>query len=221
MFILGNFSMKKLSLFILALLTLTLVACSSTHDVMNPLSYHGNSNIQSVPHKAYLYWQPGKEIGSEVPRNVDASSVAALVISASIDQGLRSANPSDYVFNYGKAQEAVFMTSLKNVLNEQHTFIDTQLTTTAKTPKPQDVLISVYFKKTEVLPATLFHQIQIVLDVEMTIKQGGKKPYTRSYQVKSHNGALGMKSFKGLQTDVSTQLMDKIMADIANWSKRG
>lgn len=205
--------MKKI--LCLSVATLLLSGCTpATQQVMSPLRYNQSIDVH-VNKTAYLYWQPGEIHGSELPRQVSYNSgIAGALVSAAIDTQMRKNNPSHYTFTYGKAQQAVFMTSFRDVLLQNHVFKDVILTTDLSRVKSQDVLLKVYFKSTKVGPAG--KNYQITLDVDMSI-EANKSTFTRSYVAESDGSYFSFKNFKDQQTDASQQLLSKLIGGIKQW----
>jgi hypothetical protein len=213
--------MKKLSYLFICSIIFSLTACTPpSEQVMSPLAYNNTVTMHDT-RKADLYWQSGTQLSSEAPPTQDLTDgISGMVINAAVNAEMRSARPGDFTYTYGKAQQAVFMTSLKDALLNQHAFKDVELITDLKDAKPQDVLITIDFKQTQVLGQNTHYQI--ILNTDMTIKAGNKPPYKRSYVVQSKDpGFFSIKSFKAQQTDASQQLLDKIMGGITQWSAQG
>lgn len=207
--------MKKLFCFIF--LTCTITACTAPAErVMDPLQYKEPVKAHSSK-KAYLYWQPGTQYSSIAPPDpVASSSITEAILSSLIESEMRSANPNRYTYTYGKAQQAVFMTSLKNVLEENHVFKDVAITTDLNEVNPSDVLIKIYFKSTRVLGHE--KNYQIVLNVNMAIQTKTSK-FEHTYLVESDDsGFFSMKSFKDQQTDASQKLLSKVIDGITQWN---
>ncbi len=213
--------MKKVYYLFLCSMMLTLAACTPpAQQVMPPLTY-SNQIAFHDSQKADLYWQTGSQVSSEAPPTQDYNDgIGGMIINSVVNNEMRSAHPGDFTYTYGKAQQAVFMTSLKNTLVEQHAFKDVELITDPKAAKPQDVLITVNFKETRVLGHE--KNYQIILDTELTIKNGNKPPFKRTYLVESKDSSVfSTKSFKDQQTDVSQQLLNKVIAGMTQWYTQG
>lgn len=203
----------------LAFSALLLNACTpAAEEVMPPLQY--NQSVKTHTHKkASLYWQVGEQHASIAAQHIGGGGdIASALIASAIDAQMRKSNPGQYSFAYGKAQQAVFMTSLKEVLQENHVFKTVNLITDKKQTQPDDVLMTIHFKSTRVSGEEKNHQI--MLDVTLAI-QSGQSTFERTYLVESSNeGFFSSRSFKDQQTDVSQQLLTKIMGGIQQWNKQ-
>lgn|SRR3990167_10029886 len=212
--------MKPLKIiFLIMIFTALFDGCTPmAEQVMPPLQYQSPIHVH-VNKTAYINWKIGKQSSSEQPTFVPANSglVGAMLANA-IDSTERKNNPGRYTFTYGKAQQAVFVTSLKDILAEQHVFKKVELTVDPKTISPDDVLIIIFFKSTRVSDAS--QRYKITLDVELLIQTKGQLPFKRTYFVESSSGGIfSMKSFKDQQAEVSNMLLEKIIAGIKEWAK--
>lgn len=213
--------MKKLG-YVLSLITLaSLAACTTpAEQVMSPITYNQPVNVH-VAKNAALYWQTGRQQASIEPIHVSNNniggalpiSVASQTMQAAVETGVRKEKPGRLTYVYGKQQQAIFMTSLKDVLQQNQVFNQTQLVANANQVPAQDVSIKIDFKSTRVLDAQYNHRI--VLDVDMTIKSHNKPAFTRTYVVQSSDEIT---NFKAQQTDVSQRLLDKVMKGIKQWA---
>jgi hypothetical protein len=209
--------MRKLQALFLVAIVLFLGGCTPmAEQVMPPLQYEQPVNF-NVAKKAYLDWEVGKQYSSTQPVFISASGgLLGAVIATAIDSEERNRNPGRYTFTYGKAQQAVFMTSLKDTLEKNHTFNHIELTTEPQQVRAEDVLITIYFKRTRVASAQ--DNYKIILDADFLIKTGGKIAFKRTYFVESKPGGLfSPNNFKEQQTDVSQQLLGKVIAGIQAW----
>lgn len=217
--------MKKLaSLFLAFSVLASLTACGTppAEQVMSPVTYDKPINVH-VNKKANLYWQTGSQQISTEPSYSNNMSVggslpiamASQAMRAAIETHVRKNNPGRFTYVYGKPQQAVFMTSLKDILQHKKVFTDVEFVTDKTTVNPKDVFIIINFKSTRVLDAELENR-RIVLDVEMTIQSDKKPVFTRTYVVQSSDEVSG---FKAQQEDVSKRLMEKVMKGITQWSR--
>ncbi len=207
-------TMKKI--FLLLIATVLLSACTSpAEEVMAPLQYKQPIEVH-IPKTAYLYWQSGVDSSSVAPSSAaPAQGIVGALVGAVVETEIRKNNPGKFTFTYGKPQQAVFMTSFKNVLEQNHVFNNVELVSDLSEVPPQAVLITVYFKSTRVLGYE--HNYQIVLDVDMKIKSGNKG-FNRTYLVASEEGGFfSSKSFKDQQTDVSQKLLSKLITGITQF----
>lgn len=205
--------------FICLLMCIMLAGCGKPN--MLPIQYSKPINFH-VKRCAILQWEYGKQYDSEIPYNSypgngQAGIVGNLVAgvayatSASI---ARKNNPSDYCVSYGKADQAIFMTSLRDTLCQQAVFNEVTLTNDKINLRPKDVLINVFFKTARVsTPETGY---RITLTVELNIKSQGKAPFVRTYLVQSCTGGF---DFNDQRHNVSMILLEKIIGGIEEWSK--
>ncbi len=184
-------------------------------QVMPPLQYNMPINLH-LNKKAYLQWKVGEQYSSTVPVALSGNPIADTIGVAIINREYKR-NPGRFTFTYGKPQQAVFMTSLKNTLEQQHVFNTIEIITHPHQINSDDVLITVEFKMTRVSSAD--EKYKIILDAELAIIQGGKLQFNRTYLVESNPGRFfSTISFKNQQTDVSQQLMQRIIFGIKQWS---
>ncbi len=113
--------------------------------------------------------------------------------------------------SYNKAQQAVFMTSLQQNLQQQRAFSVVNLVTQAPTPISQPI-ITVYFKSTRVADDTEGNQI--TLSTVLRIQAPQQKEFTRTYVVSSTPD----RSFAKQEEDVSIRLLDKVLQGIDDWA---
>jgi uncharacterized lipoprotein YajG len=208
---------KILILLVIALFFAT--ACTPmAEEVMSPLQYKKPVAFK-VDKNADLSWQSGKENTSMQAINVSGNTgLLGAVVTSSIGEAERQHNPARYTMRYGAAQEVVFMTSLKNILEKNLVFRRTEITTEPQKVNPQDVLIDINFKNSSVKGFDTNYQI--ALDVDMTITTKGKPAFARNYKVESSaTGFFSFNSFKDHQAQVSQKLLDAVMADIEKWSE--
>lgn len=212
--------MKKLSLLFVIL---SLFACSTpAEQVMSPVSYDKAISTR-VAKNAALHWQSGTEQKSVEPIYVSKSNVggslpiavASHTVQGALETVGREKAPQRFTYSYSKQQKAVFMTSLKNTLDNNDVFKQTMFVTDVKQVPADDVLININFKNTRVLDSDYNHKI--ILNVEMTIKSANKPVFTRNYVVESSDDVSG---FKAQQTDVSKRLLDKVIKGITQWANR-
>lgn len=203
--------------FTLMLAVLFLSGCTSAAEqVMPPLQYAQPVDFH-IKKNAYLNWEVGAQYSSTAPISVPYNAgIAAALVTSAIDSEERHRNPGRYIFTYGKAQQAVFMTSLKSALAQNKVFSNVELAADPQKVMPKDVLITINFKSTRVADAS--NNYQIILDADMVITTQGKPTFKRNYFVTSDaGGVFSGKSFKEQQTDVSMQLLNKIIAGVKQW----
>ena len=204
---------KKLYLVLFCLGILALQGCMpQAHTLMSPVQYKKPITFH-VAKKAYIYWGSGAQYAHELPVATSAGAgIIATTIVVAIDAHSRKNNPSKYNLLYGDAQQAVFITSLKDILKEHHVFEDAEIITDQKIVKPGDVLINITFELTHVLENT-----KIILDVKMSIYNENNQ-FERTYFIQNDKNVNG---FKDKQINVSEKLMRKIISGIKQWSKQG
>lgn len=185
-------------------------------QVMPPLQYKQPINMH-IAKTAYLNWEIGKQYAASQPTFISANSdPIAAILTTAIDNEERHRNPGRYTLVYGKAQQAVFMTSLQHILAENSVFKRVELTTEAPKLDKNAVLMTVNFKRTRVSDAD--ENFKIILDVELTIQSQQKPMFTRTYLVESDpSSGFFTKNFKDQQTDVSQKLLGKIINGIGAW----
>jgi hypothetical protein len=122
--------------------------------------------------------------------------------------------PKPEKYTYGKAQQSIFMTSLKNVLTQQQVFNRTEITTDAEHISPKDILITIFFKTTRIEDRALGGKI--TLDVDVIITADGKSTFKRSYVVESTPD----QSFATQQSDVSKKLLRNVISALEQWHQK-
>lgn len=209
--------MKKIKFF-LVILCIGLITGCANKPVMPPIKYNKPIEFQ-VKKNAYLNWEVGKQYAGSTASstyqgsNDTAGAIGALIFTA-LDSADRANNPSRYTLSYGKAEQTVFMTSLRDVLVENNVFKQVELISDPKQVSPKDVLVNVYFKMARVsLPEK---GSTITLSVEMVISHNGKPPFKRTYLVQSNAEKFG-DGFREQQIDVSNRLLEKMIAGIQEW----
>ncbi len=210
---------RKLALlFMLAVSVALLTACAPTKKVISTIKHTDEIGFH-IAKNAYLQWIPGKQIAKCQPKSAETyqssgnqdyglGGLLATIIVASVEHQQRKNNPSEYIFEYGKADEAVFMTSLRNALNEQQVFKNTELTSNDKVSS-QDILIKIFFKTTRVVGFNT-----LIVTAKMTILTNGKNVYERTYLVESGHK---LSKFIEIKTQVSKQLLADIIGGIKQW----
>ncbi len=204
----------RILLFCFLLLGLTACTNSSPEDVMPSVPYTGKTINTHSNNTAQLYWQVGKQAVETDPTVIVNSSglIGALVVT-SIDAMDRQHNPGKYNFSFGKAQQAIFMTSLRDALVAEKVFKETQLVTAPSTLTAQQTRITIYFKSTRAEPASGAYQV--TLDVELRVQTPNKPTFQRTYFVQSDPDTTKDTSYKGQQLDASKKLMKQLMQGIS------
>jgi hypothetical protein len=218
-------SMNKIpsSLYALAItlfISLTLTGCAPTKIVMPPLKHHEDIGLH-IAKTAHIYWIPGRLIASEKQKvymgsTGGGSGLAVLLVNAveaTIDHHQRKNHPSEYAYEYGKADEAVFITSLRDILAQQNVFKNVELTTDLNKVQAKDVLIKVYFKTARVIDL-----VDIKLSVVLSIKSGSRPVYERTYLAQNDPYHISKaKTFVERKTEASQKLLTEIIHGIKQW----
>lgn len=200
----------------LMILAIGLMAGCANKPLMPPIKYNEPINFQ-VDKNAYLNWEVGKQRSGTIPvqPNQSGGLVGVLVMSA-VDSIDRNHNPSRYTLSYGKAEQVVFMTSLRDVLAENRVFKQIDLISDPQKIASKDVLINVFFKSARV--SSPERGYKITLSVEMSIETGERIPFKRTYLVQNNAEGFGV-GFREQQIDVSKRLLAKIIDGIEEWHK--
>lgn len=205
--------LKKTRLSLAILLLGMMTACAK--PIMPALKYDQPIAIQ-LDKNAYLNWTCGKEYASAIPVQYDTNNgLVGLLVSSAVDSVGRSNNPSRYTMSYGKAEQAIFMTSLRDVLEQNQVFKELSLGGGSKSLVTKDVLIDVFFKSARV--ASPERGYNITLNVDLTIRSSGRAPFKRTYVVQSGTGDGFGASFCSQQTEVSTRLLHSVVGGIEEW----
>lgn len=203
----------RIFLFSILLLGLTACTTSSPEDVMPSVPYTGKAvNIHSN-NTAQLYWQVGKQAVETDPSVIVNSGLIGALVVTSIDAADRQHNPGKYNFSFGKAQQAVFMTSLRDALVAEKVFKETQIVTAPSSLTAKQTRITIYFKSTRAEPASGAYQV--TLDVELRVETPNKPTFQRTYFVQSDPDTAKDTSYKGQQLDASKKLMQQLMQGIS------
>lgn len=197
--------MKKFYVFLfISLCTIFLIGCV-VNPVMPPIEYNNPIGFND-PHNAFLYWEIGKQNTSTVASNAN-NSIGAVI--ESID---RKNNPSRYILTYGKAEQAIFITSFKNILEKQSVFKSVALITDHTTIKPNAVLITIYFRTTRVGSPEMGYPISLTVD--MSISGAGKPTFNRTFFVKNDSR---FENFQIRQNKISTKLAEELICGLKKW----
>jgi hypothetical protein len=198
------------SLFLISFLT----ACnpSSPEDVMPSVPYTGS--VKTHTNKvAYLNWQIGRQQTESDPTFISPQEgILGAIIISSIDSAERKRNPGQYNYSFSKAQQAVFMTSLRDALVSHKVFKQVHLITQPSITNKNDVLITVYFKSTHARASS--DNYIVSLDTVLNVKVKNKPMFERTYFVQSDPDTTQDKSFRGQQLDASKKLLNQIIDGI-------
>lgn len=200
--------------------TFLLNGCATTPDaerVMPAVKYQKDVGFQSSK-TALLLWQSGKQFSSVAHDDTAPNDPLAAVISAGIDTYLRKTRPGQFTYGYGSPQQAVFMTSLRDILQQQHTFKKVDFIAKKSPLKPGQVLVTLDFQRTKVDD----HTSKISLKTQMTIDDSHGHTFKQNYFVYSRqpDSVFKNKNFVEQQTDVSQQLMDHVVHGLKQWHKQ-
>lgn len=201
--------MKKI---LIIFITLILTACANkqANYIMPPLKYNGP--VVHINKNAYVYWRHGTILAGEKFTTQSDDLIVGIIQSQA-----RRNNPSDYIYTYGKAQQAGFITNFRDVLKENHIFKDVEIITNPSDVKPGAVLIEINFKTTRV--SGFEYSNKVILTVEMKIASG-KNTFIRTYLTESDEGTEWKgKSFEEQIVDASEQMIAKLIGGIKQWSK--
>lgn len=205
---------------ILGLLALLLAGCVTppAEQLMPPLKYKQPINFH-IPKQAYLYWKAGTQYSAVEPASIPTSSgLLENIVAAAITNEQRRSNPGAYTYAYGKAAQAVFMTSLKDILAAKNVFDRVELVAEPRSLKSNEASITVDFKSTRVSGDEHY---KIILDVNVVIASPGKTSLNRNYLLESDpkEKIFTARSFKEQQQDVSKQLLYKVISAIGEWQQ--
>lgn len=187
------------------------IGCTApSHRLMPAVQYHDSIPFH-VPKKAYLYWDNGSQYAHEIePTVLSGADLLTTSIALMIAQQNKKNHPSEYSYQYGDAQQVIFITSLKDILIDNRVFNQVEIITNLNQVKPEDVLIKINFDLTRVN-----QDIKIILDVKMVIENEGHQ-FKRSYFIQNDEGTH---SFRDRQINVSDKLVRKIIHGIQEWSE--
>lgn len=207
--------MRKTYYFFLIYIILTLTGCVSreAQEVMSPIKYTKPFNLH-VNKNAYLIWESGDNHAGTYT-TVPPPDLVGAIITMAVDNANRTRNPGRYTYIYGNPQQAVFMTSFRDALQEHHVFKKASIITSSTKMTANDVLITVKFRQTRTANSEKLYAIK--LSVDMTI-QNKKSIFKRQYFVQNKNEKW--LTFKEQQTEVSQELLEKLMDGVNQWYKQ-
>jgi hypothetical protein len=207
-----------IKLFSVAIVGLLLVGCGTTEPTAQlmpaitfnqPITFHSDK-------AAILYWDYGKIISVEVNQgNIFEATTLSGMVTHTITQSYKEQyDQNDILINYGKAEQAVFMTSLRNVLGNAGTFKSVIISAEPPKLNPDQMLISVNFEKSAVLRGA--HGYPIQLKVVMTVSDIKGRLLKRTFDIKPKNsvGSYLFDDFKDAQIYASQQLMNDIITTL-------
>ena len=185
--------------------------------VIKHIKYHKSLDM-NIQENAVLVWRPGKiRSATMIDRPSEGGGIVSLsqVIASEI---AHKTNPDQYIFAYGKSQQAVFMTSLESVLDQNNAFSSISLLPYPLSQTPKGVEIMIYFKRTIV--GSQDDGFPVTLVVTMTINDHGHS-VTHNYYVESKAaGFFSKNSFADQMQNVSTKLMAKVLKDMQSWANK-
>lgn len=215
------FKFVKQTMLLIAITCLSACSINNAETLFSPLSYHATINAKSNK-QLFLVWKTGEIYESGTDRVIaPASGIIASIIALGIEEYDHTHYAGRYTYSYGTARQAIFMTSLRNILLHHKVFKTINLV--AKAPKQlgkNDALITVNFKETRV--GREIQSYPITIDVLMTMRDATGKVMYKHYLVQSDKVAIGFSrpSFVDQQTQVSNRLLKKIISGISHWLKR-
>lgn len=164
---------------------------------------------------AILYWDYGKIISAEVDQQnlFDVMPVGMLIHAA--DQAHEEQyDQNDLIINYGKAEQVVFMTSLRDILVQSGAFKKVILSAESKPLAANQWLISLNFKKSIVLKGNDGYPIE--LDVVMTVSDAKGQLAAKEFIIKPKNTLFSdmFDNFKDAQVYASSQLMNEVVTEL-------
>lgn len=201
----------KMKIYTIIISSLLMTGCATNKPyILPPLKYDGP--VVHIQKNADIYWRHGIEL--EGKRFTGQSGDLIVDIIQAQD---RKNNPSKYRITYGKAEQASFITSFRDVLKQNHIFKDIAIITNPAEAKPGAVIVEINFKTTRV--SGFEHNYKITLTVEMKITSG-KETFTRTYMSESDEGTFfSAKSFDEQMVYVSEEMVAKLIGGIKQWSK--
>lgn len=194
--------MKKF--YILWILTiLCLAGCAQQQLIMPAIKYNKPIDVQ-IKNKAYLYWVEGKHHSAILLNHINDDLAPAL--SAYLT--MKAQEPTINIYPaYGKAEQVIFITSLRDILETNQVFSAVEIITNPKKIESSYPLININFKTTK-------HSLdKITITFELNIIHA-KSHFNRSYLVES---APNNPSIILQQTSVSERIIEKIILAITEW----
>lgn len=203
-----TFKIKKMTYFgfLSGFLCLALCLTGCGKPIMPPIQYQQTIDVQ-LNKIAVLQWEFGRQYDIGV-----ANVTYGNYVGTYGDTSVVSSN----ALSYGKAEQAIFMTSFKDVLEKNQVFKSVLLAGDAREVAQKDVIIDVCFKTARV--GSEAQNFRITLTVVMTITSPGKPPFSKTYLVVSDPYLTP--EFVMQQHDVSTRLMEKLIHGIEEWHRR-
>lgn len=193
-----------------------LIACTPpTSQLMGPVQYKQPVTFSSNK-SALIYWDYGKIIPAEIPP--DASSdinPAGALLNVFIQSQKEKYDRDDIMVSYGKAQQVIFLTSLRDILMQRGAFKDVNIIVKPQKPNAQQVLISLDFVKSQVIRAQ--DDFPISLTVHMVVKNSVKTLYDQTFTIKPDPSIWSklFHNFKDSQQYASQMLMKKVMSVVS------
>lgn len=116
----------------------------------------------------------------------------------------------DSLFSYSKAEQVVFVTSVRDVLKKNRVFKNVNITPIQKKLKNNEIQITLFFKKTEIEHTLLADSVKI--DLIISVRGVHGEIFKRYYFSRADKVF-----FKSLEM-ASQQLMNDIVHDLAEWA---
>jgi hypothetical protein len=214
---------------LLAFSLMTITACTpDTQKIMTSVPYSTPISVQiSAP--AVINWQSGtietgkKEAALSNPSGGLIGMASGLVIQTAAED-LR---PSWYLYSYGVAQQAIFATSLRDALQNNHVFTQIIFDESIKDSptdiknfhdsNPGTVLIQLKFMDTA---ATVLNgKTQLFADVDLTLSGANRGTVLKhlSAQTAQDKSWVFHQTFLTQEKELSNQLMTQAIAAIQSW----
>jgi hypothetical protein len=203
----------------------SLIGCTpDTQKIMTSVPYTTPATIAHISAPATINWQSGQvQTGEKQTSFLGSGGIAGLAINA-VAKDLR---PSWYEYSYGPAQQVIFVTSLRDALQNNQVFSQINFNETlANTPQstsqfhrqnPDNVLIQLKFMDTA---ATVLNgKTQLFADVDLTLS-GAHRPTTLTHlsaQTPQDKSWVFHQTFLAQEKELSTQLMTQAMTAIQSW----
>lgn len=199
---------------IITVLTLTLTGCASTPPaevMLSPVQYNQPIHVSSNKN-AVLHWRYGEAFSKNSDEAVrQHESLMVGMIQSMVD----ASNPGRVRLQFGKARQAVFMTSLRDILNNNHVFKNTTLGSDSKKPSTNQVSITITFKETHI--GTRFDGWPITLDANVLITDANGHRQSHNVLAQSqgsddtrHDTAVFSHQQRGAAHSLMTQVIKQI-----------
>ena len=201
--------MKKILLVLLC--AASLAACTPpTEQLMSPVQLKQPITFSSKK-DALIYWDYGKITSAEVQADTNDLSPGGMLISAIIQSNKEQHDQDDILIRYGKAQQVIFLTSLRDILQKRGIFSDAKIIVKPQKPKANQVIIGLNFIDSKVLEAKNGYPIHLV--VQLTIQDNKGMLYNKTFTIQPDKSIWSkmFNDFEDSQEYTSDQLMKHIV----------